>query len=728
MPFGSVPILHGRFFTYRAYFALLAALGLIYAVIVCCALGLWVRTRAYRKIASIGNPDATTEPARAATELSAQADSPSSRFNPDPSSTDVAPGKPRATGCAGACVYIFMLIAGVLLAALFIGAGLADFSYLYVFIASLFFIVPAVLVTGFLPASLGTGRPFFSVALYLVAGLVIQFMWFGFLSDAVGIILCIFPMFAGLWLAISFEHPPAFCGDAEPWKRGVLVGVIAVAISVVLGVGGSGFCLDIYQEHVPGFVSVDAIGFSLSAHWSRPTFHCEPLWPEDPKAPCHLYLTIPEDASTSVFVNMHFPKGSQVATVYATPEQADGASSSSAVATRFEMGMLRKGNRDVNSALLSGLTPATLYRLQIRLGDANLTMPTTAPWRFRTAPEHQNPTTLAMCGDMGTYDDAAKLLRLAGASPTALDAPSVFVVGGDIAYDNGMPTCYCAWDSWLGFYGEAASSTGFLIPFVLVVGNHDTGTEAVQFATPPNVNRAELPFFTFFPHHSKGVGPNGEAGVPSLKDRWVSHAHRVGNTMILALDSGYVQTSFADGEQVKWAEGILVEDKASASPAQTTIASYHVPIYPSTKEHHHEWGEGASGAFVKLFDDNGVLFAMENHVHAFKRTVALRNSQPHESGTIYFGDGRAGVSGVGVPSQEHLIAMADEHRLAVESQAISHIWLINVTSQEASFVAIDTAGAPIDTVSRTLDPVAKRQAGIPLMAGGQEEERILHEG
>lgn len=704
MPFDSVPILHGRYLTYRAYFAFLGSIGLTYAAVVCCALGLWIRTRAYRKIAlaAVGDPVS-------ASLVQSEGDTP--RQNLEVTDGNEAPAMARATACAGVCVYSWMLITGVLFAAMFIGAGLADVSYSYPLIASLFFIVPAVLVAGFLPESLGTGRPFFSVALFLVAALEIQFMWFGFLPEAVGIILCIFPLFWGLWLAIRFDRPPAFLGEAAPWKRAVLVGIIAVAISSLLGAGGAGFCLDIYQEHVPGFMTVDAVGFSISAHWTRHTFRCDPLWPEDPKAPCHLYLTIPEDASTSVFVNMHFPKGSPAVTVFATPGQEDAAASASAPATRFKMGMLGKGNRDVNSALLRGLTPGTVYYLQVQLGDANITMPAATPWRFRTAPEHEQDTTLAMCGDMGSYEDAAKLLGLAGASPTApdADAPDVFVVGGDIAYDNGMPTCYCAWDSWLGFYGEAASSTGFLIPFVLAVGNHDTGTEAVQHATPPKVNVAELPFFTFFPQHSKGAGPNGGEGVPSLDDRWVRHVHRVGNTMIMVLDSGYVDTSFKDGDQLKWAVAELAADKASASPAQTTIASYHVPIYPSTKKHYHEWGEGASGAFVQLFDEQGVLFAMENHVHAFKRTVPLRDSKPHENGTIYFGDGRAGVSGLGVPSQGDLITKAEEPRWAVEPQAINHIWLVNVTSEQASFVAIGIDGGVVDAVNRTLEPVAKRQ-------------------
>lgn len=761
MPFGTVPILHGRFFTYRAYFALLAAVGIIYAVIVCCLLGLWIRTRAYRKIAQSAGADDASESLvqaegegqseRKSLEVSGTGEvgdeSPTglgvqlsqtsqNRDDAGASAVDAAAvivlgdsvaSKPRATACAGICIYVFVLIAGVLLAAVFIGCGLADVTFVFALVASIFFVVPAVVVAGFFPNSLGTGRPFFSVALYLMSFLVIQFMWFGFLPEAVGIILGIFPLFWGLWLAIQFDHPPSFVGEAAIWKRAVLVGVIAVAISSLLGVCGAGVCLDIYQEHVPGFVTVEAVGFSLSAHWSRHTFQCKPLWKEDAEAPCHLYLTVPEDASTSVFVNMHFPKGSEAVTVYAIPvsEQESSAASAFAKASRFEMGMLGKGNRDVNSALLTGLTPSTLYRLEVQLGARNLTMPAATPWRFQTAPGPEHATTLAMCGDMGTYAEVAKLLRLAGAEPTAPDAPDAFVIGGDIAYDNGMPTCYCAWDSWLGFYGEAASSTGFLIPFVLVVGNHDTGTEAVQFATPPKVNKGQLPFFTFFPHHSEGVGPNGEAGVPGLDDRAVEHVHRVGNTLVLVLDSGYVDVSDWGSSQLKWAEGVLAADEGSATPAQVKIASYHVPIYPSTKVHHDDWGAGPSGAFVRLFDENGVLFAMENHVHAHKRTVPMRDSTPHANGTIYFGDGRAGPSGLGVPKQEDLITMAEEPlRLAVESQAINHIWRVSVTSEHISFVAIDTEGVEIDACNRTLEPVAKR---MPLVARGQEEALVLQE-
>ena len=61
----------------------------------------------------------------------------------------------------------------------------------------------------------------------------------------------------------------------------------------------------------------------------------------------------------------------------------------------------------------------------------------------------------------------------------------------------------------------------------------------------------------------------------------------------------------------------------------------------------------------------GVHIAFENHVHAFKRTKRLKNNKVDNSGTVYLGDGRAGLHGLGVPDQAGLVDVSAEPRLAV---------------------------------------------------------------
>lgn len=53
--------------------------------------------------------------------------------------------------------------------------------------------------------------------------------------------------------------------------------------------------------------------------------------------------------------------------------------------------------------------------------------------------------------------------------------PDLFIIGGDIAYDDNMPACAYTWDSYLGMYGKLTATLGYLMPIVAVVGNHDVG-------------------------------------------------------------------------------------------------------------------------------------------------------------------------------------------------------------------------------------------------------------
>jgi len=127
-----------------------------------------------------------------------------------------------------------------------------------------------------------------------------------------------------------------------------------------------------------------------------------------------------------------------------------------------------------------------------------------------------------------------------------------------------------------------------------------------------------------------------------------------------------------------------------------------VPIYSSS--HHFEWEAGPSGAFAPLFDAHGVHLAFENHVHAFKRTVPLRGHRPSANGTAYLGDGRAGLAGLGVPDKQKLLTKQQEPRLAVDSQARNHFWLLHVGRSTATLKAVDPDGAAFDTYEHTLEP------------------------
>jgi len=54
------------------------------------------------------------------------------------------------------------------------------------------------------------------------------------------------------------------------------------------------------------------------------------------------------------------------------------------------------------------------------------------------------------------------------------------MIGGDITYDNNMPTCYIVWDLFLTEvpYSRIENENIRLIPLVLATGNHDMGVNS----------------------------------------------------------------------------------------------------------------------------------------------------------------------------------------------------------------------------------------------------------
>lgn len=47
------------------------------------------------------------------------------------------------------------------------------------------------------------------------------------------------------------------------------------------------------------------------------------------------------------------------------------------------------------------------------------------------------------------------------------------MIGGDVAYDDAMSTCYYSWDTFLSMFDNLNNKLGRLIPMITAVGNHD---------------------------------------------------------------------------------------------------------------------------------------------------------------------------------------------------------------------------------------------------------------
>jgi len=375
----------------------------------------------------------------------------------------------------------------------------------------------------------------------------------------------------------------------------------------------------------------------------------------------------------------------------------------------------------VHSALLTGLMAATEYKLHVEVDNVNIS--SLQHWRFRTAPVRGHKVDLVLGGDMGSSDEVTKLMAISIGDNSTW--PAGVLMGGDIAYDNGMTTCWPVWDDWLLRWDGAMRSAKRLVPLIFAVGNHDVGVEAVASTKPPRVRAAEIPYISFFPQHAattcSHAGPANSCSnqqVPQVTERRPHHVHRIGDVLVLSLDSGYTEVVDSGSSQLNWASIVL----QNVAPSTAVCAMYHVPIYPSTIEHIADWESGPSGAFAPFFDTHGVHLAFENHVHAFKRTVPLKSHRASEDGTVYLGDGRAGVSGLGVPDEDGLIANTSEPRLAVASQARNHVWLMNMDGGTISLRAIDPDGVVFDSYRRH---VSAKTLPSPSGANSNRDDQVL---
>lgn len=57
--------------------------------------------------------------------------------------------------------------------------------------------------------------------------------------------------------------------------------------------------------------------------------------------------------------------------------------------------------------------------------------------------------------------------------------PDIILIGGDIAYDDGMRSCYYSWDNFYDIFHHLNTKIGRLVPLVLTIGNHDVGFDAL---------------------------------------------------------------------------------------------------------------------------------------------------------------------------------------------------------------------------------------------------------
>ncbi len=375
--------------------------------------------------------------------------------------------------------------------------------------------------------------------------------------------------------------------------------------------------------------------------------------------PKHIYLTYSGAPETSIDINVILPTRQSGVTVYYDTEPRGGAVESythRAVAAQTQTVMEIADRRTLYVGALAGLQPDTTYYFVAGEDTHGLSRERS----FRTLPGGDAPFRIVNGGDLGVTGAVIPLLKLAGK-----EDPHFAVLGGDLAYVNGLLAGFATWDTFLTNWDEhMVTSDGRMIPLVTAIGNHETN----QYQS--DVHALRSPWYTSL---------FGRQGAD------IYHVKRFGNNLaIFLLDSGHLVTHEA---QVPWLRRAFEEH----SDVRYTFAAYHVPLYPAHRDYEGTGSQRGREHWLPVFDEFGLTVGLEHHDHVFKRTRPLKGNQVVERGTIYIGDGAFGRPARTVDPEPRWY----NHK----ELPATHFWVIDVARDGLRFKAIDETGATLDEFS-----------------------------
>ncbi len=309
---------------------------------------------------------------------------------------------------------------------------------------------------------------------------------------------------------------------------------------------------------------------------------------------------------------------------------------------------------------LTGLTPGTTYHFKTGNWD-------NATHKFNTlSGKPAEELRFVVGGDM-YHDEIEPLVEMH--HQAAKHDPHFALVGGDIAYASTSKVGQSSpedgrWIEWLAAWNKhMVTPSGFMIPFIPAIGNHDTNG---RFRQTPK----EAPFFyALFPFP-------GEAGCNVLD---------CGESLsIFVLDTHH--THPVEGKQAAWLEAALNERKL----VKDKFALYHVPAYPSVRKFKGIKHTAIRKHWVPLFEQGGITACFENHEHTYKRSYLLKGGKIDPAGILYLGDGAYGVKNPRVPKN-----LKRERYLATAS-ARRHFILVTLKNGQRLYQAIDSQGKVFD--------------------------------
>ena len=387
------------------------------------------------------------------------------------------------------------------------------------------------------------------------------------------------------------------------------------------------------------------------------------------QAPGHVYLTWRGNTSTTMTVNAHTVRAVREVEVRFDTEPRRGAPAEYRQIIRGEAHQIDglEDGRWVHWADLTDLEPGRRYWFVVGSDEHGFS----AERSFRTLPDDDAPIRFVAGGDLGLGPVVRELQAHAAAR-----RPQFAIIGGDLAYVNGVLEEVSDWDEWFDQWEEVmVTPEGLTVPMVLAAGNHE-----VQGGYLGGPERA--PFY---------MGFFAQPGQPSF------FRMQFGALMALyTLDSGHI---VSQKSQVAWLTEVMAQD----SDVPYRFAQYHIPMYPSHRDYDDDSMQMAREHWLPVFDRYGLTAAFENHDHTFKRTHPLRGDRVVEDGgTVYFGDGAWGRG-------DRPVRLSNRWYLAAQG-ANRHFWMVDVRPDGVEYRAVEARGGVFHVYPADLPDAAAAEA------------------
>ncbi len=381
-----------------------------------------------------------------------------------------------------------------------------------------------------------------------------------------------------------------------------------------------------------------------------------------PKA---IFTTWDGDPTTSVAIDWHLAPGTDVDALRIRGPGLRGWQSITGARVVFP-----HSERAVRRARISGLRADATYEL--RIGGSRT-------YTYRTMPAAlTRPVRFATGGDTQADD---KRFGTTNRMVAAKDVDFV-LIGGDLAYSNGDPRLVKREEEWFETVTQSlVTPSGRLIPLIAAIGNHEVFSArdtAAAFKRMVDSTGVELGRATYYRAlHAHVRDP--QYGAIDVGDYLT----------VLLLNSDH--SSPVIGAQTEWLRRSL--EQRPGVPFVFPI--YHVPAYPSVRAFSGTTSARIRQHWAPLFETHGVRLAFENHDHAYKRSVPLRNGQRDTDGVIYLGDGAWGA-GPRVIGRDN-DAKPEWYLERYESK--NHAILVTLTGPSAHLDVFTSEGVLLDSLT-----------------------------